>query len=141
MNELWTGHVQSTTLSVCKIALSTISGDHTRFAPCLRANSRVGTDDTVRKRVRTLKACYARAPDLTIGASITPFLNESDVRWEILVRFAGLGSVGVGESRRRRDGSPVDVVESSGGGIEAMGFSETVSVLHLGSRKSKWITG
>lgn len=46
------GDVRSTLRSVWRTALSTVSGPHTSFAPCLRANRRVGTKEVKAKSER-----------------------------------------------------------------------------------------
>ena len=84
------------------MALSTISGPHTKVAPYLRAKRRVGTVGyPMTLGYRTQKVLYLQAPDLTIGARKTPFLKSSLVRWSI---FARLWARREGEDERwRRD--------------------------------------
>ena len=66
---------RSTTRSECKMALSTISGPQTKVAPCLSANNRVGTKHQNEAHQYDVGGIRnAHAPDLTIGASMTPSL-------------------------------------------------------------------
>ena len=84
------------------MALSTISGPHTKVAPYLRAKRRVGTVTyPMTLGYRTQKVLHLQAPDLTIGARKTPFLKSSLVRWSIFARLWGRRE---GEDERwRRD--------------------------------------
>lgn len=48
-------------------------------------------------------AINARQPDRTIGASMTPFLKLSDVRWSTFCLLVGLGEVGGDGEEALRD--------------------------------------
>ena len=82
------------------MALSTISGPHTKVAPCLRAKRRVGTVVTLLVHSCKNLLLHLQAPDLTIGARKTPFLKSSLVRWSIFARLQARGD-GVDEVWRR----------------------------------------